>query len=160
MAKVIVLEVIKKIHLVITLTLLVISSYAMCNLILYEAFEKVNIIVTDVSYNTSKGMLELPYVVQYKSLDGMYEGEFKSLYTYEFGKISDGSKVFEVRHNINDIVDDSHITLSCRIILSLSVLFFIMSLVRLVATTLYKRASKKNYLAVRDCLADVTQNSN
>ena len=102
----------------------------------------------DVSYNNSKDILELPYVVQYKSLDDMYKGEFKSLYTYEFGKTSDGSKVFEVRNNINDIVDDSHITVSCRIILPLSILCFVMSVVRLVATTLYKRASKKNYLVV------------
>lgn len=92
MIKALVLEVIKKIHLVITLALLVVLSYAIVNLILYGTFEKVNIIVTDVSYNTSKDILELPYVVQYKSLDGMYEGKFKSLYTYEFGKISDGSK--------------------------------------------------------------------
>lgn len=148
MIKALVLEVIKKIHLIITLALLVVLSYAIVNLLLYEAFEKVNIIVTDVSYNTSKDILELPYVVQYKSLDGMYNGEFKSLYTYEFGKTSDGSKVFEVRHNINDIVDDSHITVSCRIILPLSILCFVMSVVRLVAATLYKRASKKNYLAV------------
>lgn len=160
MVKVLVLEAIKKIHLIITLALLVVLSYAIVNLLLYEAFEKVNIIVMDVSYNTSKDILELPYVVQYKSLDGMYNGEFKSLYTYEFGKTSDGSKVFEVRHNINDIVDDSYITVSCRIILPLSILCFVMSVVRLVATTLYKRASKKNYLAVWDCLADVTQNSN
>ena len=160
MIKALVLEVIKKIHLIITLALLIVLSYAIVNLLLYEAFEKVNIIVMDVSYNTSKDILELPYVVQYKSLDGMYNGEFKSLYTYEFGKTSDGSKVFEVRHNINDIVDDSHITVSCRIILPLSILCFVMSVVRLVATTLYKRASKKNYLAVWDCLADVTQNSN
>ena len=104
--------------------------------------------MTDVSYNTSKDILELPYVTQYKSLDSMYEGKFKSSYTYEFCKTSDGSKVFEVRHNINDIVDDSHITVSCRIILPLSILCFVMSVVRLVATTLYKRASKKNYLAV------------
>lgn len=148
MVKVLVLEAIKKIHLIITLALLVVLSYAIVNLLLYEAFEKVNIIVMDVSYNTSKDILELPYVVQYKSLDGMYNGEFKSLYTYEFGKTSDGSKVFEVRHNINDIVDDSYITVSCRIILPLSILCFVMSVVRLVATTLYKRASKKNYLAV------------
>ena len=99
--------------------------------------------MTDVSYNTSKDILELPYVVQYKSLDGMYNGEFKSLYTYEFGKTSDGSKVFEVRRNINDIVDDSHITVSCRIILPLSILCFVMSIVRLVAATLYKRAVRK-----------------
>lgn len=148
MIKALVLEVIKKIHLIITLALLVVLSYAIVNLLLYEAFEKVNIIVMDVSYNTSKDILELPYVVQYKSLDGMYEGKFKSLYTYEFGKVNDGSKVFEVRHNINDIVDDSHITVSCRIILPLSILCFVMSTVRLVAATLYKRASKKNYLAV------------
>lgn len=148
MIKVLVLEVIKKIHLIITLALLIVLSYAVVNLILYEAFEKVNIIVTDVSYNTSKDILELPYVIQYKSLDGMYEGKFKSLYTYEFGKVNDGSKVFEVRHNINDIVDDSHITISCRIILLLSIICFAMSIVRLVAATLYKRASKKNYLAV------------
>ena len=51
-------------------------------------------------------------------------------------------------HNINDIVDDSHITVSCRIILPLSILCFVMSVVRLVDATLYKRASKKNYLAV------------
>lgn len=139
---------IKKIHLVITLALLVVLSYAVVNLILYETFEKLNIIVMDVSYNTSKDILELPYVVQYKSLDCMYEGKFKSLYTYEFGKVNDGSKVFEVRHNINDIVDDSHITVSCRIILPLSILCFVMSVIRLVAATLYKRASKKNYLAV------------
>lgn len=139
---------IKKIHLAITLMLLVVLSYAIVNLILYETFEKVNIIVMDVSYNTSKDILELPYVIQYKSLDDMYEGKFKSLYTYEFGKTSDGSKVFEVRHNINDIVDDSHITVSCRIILPLSILCFVMSVVRLVAATLYKRASRKNYLAV------------
>ena len=148
MIKALVLEVIKKIHLVITLALLVVLSYVIVNLILYETFEKVNIIVMDVSYNNSKDILELPYVVQYKSLDGMYEGKFKSLYTYEFCKASDGSKVFEVRHNINDIVDDSHITVSCRIILPLSILCFVMSIVRLVAATLYKRASKKNYLAV------------
>lgn len=148
MVKVLVLEAIKKIHLVITLALLVVLSYSVVNLILYETFEKVNIIVMDVSYNTSKDILELPYVVQYKSLDGMYNGEFKSLYTYEFGKTSDGSKVFEVRHNINDIVDDSHRTVSCRIILPLSILCLVMSVVRLVAATLYKRASKKNYLAV------------
>ena len=73
----------------------------------------------------------------------MYEGKFKSLYTYEFCKASDGSKVFDVRHNINDIVDDSHITVSCRIILPLSILCFVMSIVRLVATTLYKRARRK-----------------
>lgn len=133
MIKALVLEVIKKIHLIITLMLLVVLSYAIVNLILYETFEKVNIIVMDVSYNSSKGILELPYVVQYKSLDGMYKGEFKSLYTHEFGKTSDGSKVFEVRHNINDIVDDSHITVSCRIILPLSILCFVMSVVRLVA---------------------------
>ena len=76
MIKALVLEVIKKIHLIITLALLVVLSYAIVNLLLYEAFEKVNIIVTDVSYNTSKDILELPYVVQYKSLDGMYNGEF------------------------------------------------------------------------------------
>lgn len=52
--------------------LLVVLLYAIVNLLLYESFEKVNIIVTDVSYNTSKDILELPYVVQYKSLDGMY----------------------------------------------------------------------------------------
>lgn len=138
---------IKKIHLVITLMPLVVLLYAIVNLILYETFEKVNIIVTDVSYNTSKDIFELPYVVQYNSLDGMYNGEFKSLYTYEFGKTSDGSKVFEVRHNINDIVDDSHITVSCRIILPLSILCFVMSVVRLVAATLYKRASKKKLLS-------------
>ena len=148
MIKVLVLEAIKKIHLIITLMLLVVLLYTIVNLILYETFEKVNIIVMDVSYNNSKDILELTYVVQYKSLDGMYEGKFKSLYTYEFCKASDGSKVFEVRHNINDIVDDSHITVSCRIILQLSILCFVMSVVRLVATTLYKRASKKNYLAV------------
>lgn len=142
-----VLEAIKKIHLVITLTLLVVLSYAAVNLLLYEEFEKVNIIVTDVSYNTSKDMLELPYVIQYKSLDGMYEGKFKSLYTYEFGKANDGSKVFEVRHNINDIVDDSRITVSCRIILSLSILCFVVSIARLVAAALYKRSSKKSYLS-------------
>ena len=139
---------IKKIHLAITLMLLVVLSYAIVNLILYETFEKVNIIVMDVSYNTSKDILELPYVIQYKSLDDVYEGKFKSLYTYEFGKTSDGSKVFEVRHNINDIVDDSHITVSCRIILPLSILCFVMSVVILVAATLYKRAIRKNYLAV------------
>ena len=160
MIKALVLEVIKKIHLVITLALLVVLSYAVVNLILYKTFEKVNIIVMDVSYNNSKDILELPYVVQYKSLDGIYDGKFKSLYTYEFCKASDGSKVFEVRHNINDIVDDSHITVSCRIILPLSILCFVMSIVRLIAATLYKRASKKNYLAVWDYLADVTQNSN
>ena len=148
MIKALVLEVIKKIHLVITLALLVVLSYAVVNLILYKTFEKVNIIVMDVSYNNSKDILELPYVVQYKSLDGIYDGKFKSLYTYEFCKASDGSKVFEVRHNINDIVDDSHITVSCRIILPLSILCFVMSIVRLIAATLYKRASKKNYLAV------------
>ena len=148
MIKALVLEVIKKIHLVITLMLLVALSYAIVNLILYETFEKVNIIVMDVSYNNSKDILELPYVVQYKSLDGMYDGKFKSLYTYEFCKASDGSKVFEVRHNISDIVDDSHITISCRIILLLSIICFAMSIVRLAAATLYKRASKKNYLAV------------
>ena len=148
MIKALVLEVIKKIHLVITLALLVVLSYAIVNLILYETFEKVNIIVMDVSYNNSNDILELPYVVQYKSLDGMYDGEFKSLYTYEFGKTSESNRVFEVRHNINDIVDDSHITISCRIILPLSILCFVMSVVRLVAATLYKRASKKNYLAV------------
>lgn len=148
MIKVLVLEAIKKIHLIITLMLLVVLSYAIVNLILYETFEKVNIIVMDVSYNNSKDILELPYVVQYKSLDGMYEGKFKSLYTYEFCKASDGSQVFEVRHNINDIVDDSHITISCRIILLLSIICFAMSIVRLVAATLYKGVSKKNYLAV------------
>ena len=148
MIKALVLEVIKKIHLIITLILLVVLSYAIVNLILYETFEKVNIIVMDVSYNTSKDILELPYVAQYKSLDGMYKGKFKSLYTYEFGKANDGSKVFEVRHNINDIVDDSHITVSCRIILPLSILCFVMSVLGLVAATLYKRASRKNYLAV------------
>lgn len=63
MIKALVLEVIKKIHLVITLALLVVLSYAVVNLILYETFEKVNIIVMDVSYNTSKDILELPYVV-------------------------------------------------------------------------------------------------
>ena len=63
MIKALVLEVIKKIHLVITLMLLVVLSYAIVNLILYETFEKVNIIVMDVSYNTSKDILELPYVV-------------------------------------------------------------------------------------------------
>lgn len=148
MAKAVVLEAIKKIHLVITLMLLVVLSYAAVNLILYESFEKVNIIVTDVSYNTSRDIFELPYVVQYKSLDGMYEGEFKSLYDYEFGKISDGSKVFEVRRNINDIVDDSRITLSCRIILPLAIACFVLSIIRLVATTLHRRSSKKSYLAV------------
>lgn len=74
MIKVLVLEAIKKIHLIITLMLLVVLSYAIVNLILYETFEKVNIIVMDVSYNNSKDILELPYVVQYKSLDGMYGG--------------------------------------------------------------------------------------
>lgn len=69
MIKVLVLKVIKKIHLIITLVLLVVLSYAIVNLLLYEAFEKVNIIVMDVSYNNSKDILELPYVVQYKSLD-------------------------------------------------------------------------------------------
>lgn len=126
MVKVLVLEVIKKIHLIITLALLVVLPYAVVNLLLYEAFEKVNIIVTNVLYDNSKDILELPYVVQYKSLDGIYEGKFKSLYTYEFCTASDGSKVFEVRHNINDIVDDSHITVSCRIILPLSILCFVM----------------------------------
>ena len=148
MIKGLVLEVIKKIHLIITLMLLVVLSYAIVNLILYETFEKVNIIVMDVSYNTSKDILELPYIVQYKSLDGMYEGEFKSLYTYEFGKTSDGSEVFEVRHNINDIVDDSRITISCRIILPLSILCFALSIVRLVAAALRKRLSKRSYLAL------------
>ena len=102
MIKALVLEVIKKIHLIITFILLVVLSYAIVNLILYETFEKVN----------------------------------------------DGSKVFEVRHNINDIVDDSHITVSCRIILPLSILCFVMSVLGLVAVTLYKRTSRKNYLAV------------
>lgn len=148
MIKGLVLEAIKKIHLIITLTLLVVLVYTILDLILYEAFEKVNIIVTDVSCNTSKDILELPYIVQYKSLDGMYEGEFKSLYTYEFGKTSDGSKVFEVRHNINDIVDDSRITISCRIILPLSILCFALSVVRLVAAALRKRLSKRGYLAL------------
>ena len=63
MIKALVLEVIKKIHLVITLALLVVLSYVIVNLILYETFEKVNIIVMDVSYNNSKDILELPYVV-------------------------------------------------------------------------------------------------
>lgn len=62
MVKVLILEAIKKIHLVITLALLVVLSYSVVNLILYETFEKVNIIVMDVSYNNSKDILELPYV--------------------------------------------------------------------------------------------------
>lgn len=139
--------VLKYLHLFIVLITIIVFVATSVQAIIYHTFEKVNIIVNDITYNNSTDSFLYPYVIHYESVDGLYNGEFKSLYKYQWDensyKTNKNSCIAEVRHDINDIVDDSSIALGYMLTLILVAIYVVIAIARLATSVFTRRLIKK-----------------
>lgn len=114
---------------------------------IYRSLDKESIIVNNITYNDSKDSFLYPYIVHYESLDGSDNGEFKSIYKYQWDKKSytenKSNCIVEVRKDKDKVIDNSGVSLYIMLTLLLLALFIIITFARIALGSLDKKLSKE-----------------